>query len=293
LKLDDLNEIPPWEWPEEAASLVLETLANRDASGMSRLLAAELAGNLVILNEEMGDALLKIIQSKEEAPELRSQAAISLGPGLEESDLADETDPDDTPAFSAAFARKIQSTLLQLYSDSTVVKGVRRSVLEASVRNPQDWHSAAINNVYRSDDTEWRLTAVFCMRFIKGFESEILESLKNPDSEIHYNAIEAAGNWQLDAAWPHLAKLIQSRKTEKSILIAAISAAACIRPHETEIIEPLVDSYDEDISEAAMDALTEAEIATDWDSEFEEADDDIDDLFDIEDDQDDEEKEKK
>jgi len=283
LNLDDLNEIPPWEWPEDAASLVIDTLVNRNASGESRLLATDLAGNLVILNEEIAEVLLKIIKSKDENPELRSQAAISLGPGLEEADFADYSDPDDTPAFSKSFVRKIQGTLRDLYFDTAVEREVRRAALEASVRNPQEWHDAAIKNAYASGDADWRLTAVFCMRFVKGFEGQILESLKSTDTEIHYNAIEAAGNWELDAAWPHMAKLIKSAKTEKSILIAAISAAACIRPQETDIIEPLVDSYDEDISEAAMDALTEAGLAEEWDDA---EDDDFDNEDDLEDEED-------
>jgi hypothetical protein len=158
--------------------------------------------------------------------------------------------------------------------------------MEASVRNPQDWHTAAINSAYASNDADWQLTAAFCMRFVRGFEAQILESLKSTNPEIHYNAIEAAGNWEIDAAWPHMAKLIKSSQTEKAILIAALSAAVCIRPHETEIIEPFVDSYDEDISEAAMDALAEAGIADGWDDEE-------DDAFDIEDDFDEEEDEKR
>jgi HEAT repeat protein len=282
LKLEDLNEIPPWEWPEDAASLVIDTLVDRSASGDSRLLASELAGNLVILNEEIAEVLLGIIRSNDESPDLRSQAAISLGPGLEEADFADYSDPDDTPAFSATLLEKIQETLRDLYSNPTVEKDVRRSALEASVRNPQDWHADAIKSAFTSNDSDWRLTAVFCMRFVQGFEDQILDSLKSQDPEIHYNAIEAAGNWELDEAWPHIAKLIKSSKTEKPILIAAISAAACIRPHETDIIEPLVDSYDEDISEAAMDALTEAGIVDEWDDEE----------FDIEDDFGEEEEEK-
>jgi hypothetical protein len=288
LKLHDLNEIPPWEWPEDAATSVLNALADRQAPVENRLLASELAGNLVILNEEIAEVLLGVIRSSEEPPALRAQAAISLGPGLEESDFADYDDPDDAPAFSLGFVRKIQKTLQELYSDSAIEKDVRRSILEASVRNPQDWHPAAIKTAYASKDADWRLTAVFCMRFVKGFEDQILESLRSTDDKIHYNAIEAAGNWELDAAWPHISALIKSKKTEKSILIAAISAVACIRPHETDLLEPLVDSYDEDISEAAMDALTESGITADWEEDLESDEEDGEDGFDSEEDEDEE-----
>jgi hypothetical protein len=270
LNLDDLNEIPPWEWPEDAASLVLTALKDRKAAKKDRVLAAELAGDLVILNEEIADALLDIIRSNDEAADLRSGAAIALGPGLEEAELGDYGDPDDAPAFSESFLQKIQRTFHTLYIAPGVETEVRRSILEASVRNPQDWHARAIQDAYASDAMDWRLTAVFCMRFVKGFEKEILEALNSADPGIHYNAVEAAGNWELDAAWPHVAQLVTSPNTEKSLRLAAIWAVASIRPHESDIIEPLVDSYDEDISEAAMDALTEAGFAAEWETEEDE-----------------------
>jgi hypothetical protein len=270
LNLDDLNEIPPWEWPEDAASMVLKALKDRKAIEKDRLLAAELAGDLVILSEEIADALLDIIRSNEETAELRSRAAIALGPGLEEAELGDYSDPDDAPAFSESFLQKIQRTFHTLYFDFRIETQVRRSILEASVRNPQDWHTPAIQDAYAKDDMDWRLTAVFCMRFVEGFEKEILEALNSTDPRIHFHAVEAAGNWELDAAWPHVAQLVTSPKTEKSLRLAAIWAAASIRPQESDIIEPLVDSYDEDISEAAMDALTEAGFATGSEAEEDE-----------------------
>jgi hypothetical protein len=268
--LDDLKDIPSWEWPEDAASQVLTTLKDRKAARKNRMLAAELAGDMVLLNEEVAEALLDIIRSNEEAAELRSSAAIALGPGLEEADLGDYNDPDDTPAFSESFLKGIQDILRTLYLDITVHTDVRRSILEASVRNPQGWHTPAIQDAYVKDSMDWRLTAVFCMRFVKGFEKEILEALNSADARIHYNAVEAAGNWELESAWPHISQLVTSPNTEKSLRLAAIWAAASIHPHETDIIEPLVDSDDEDISETAMDALTEAGFAGEWEEEEDE-----------------------
>ncbi len=267
--MQELSDIPPWEWPEEAAALILGTLTDRKASETDRLMASELAGDMIVLNEKLADALLSIVKSGEEPVVLRSRAAISLGPGLEEAWLEEYENPEDLPALSEAFVQKIQRTLHDLYSDSGAPIDVRRAVLESSIRHPQDWHTDAVRTAYDSKDISWRVTAIFCMRFAKGFEAEILAALKSPDPNIHRNAVEAAGNWELDAAWPHISNLVTSKKTEKSLLLAAIGAASSIRPAETEIIEPLVDSYDEDISEAAMEALAEAGLATDWESENE------------------------
>jgi HEAT repeat protein len=111
------------------------------------------------------------------------------------------------------------------------------------------------------------------MRWVRGFDDRILEALKSADSEIHYEAVEAAGNWALDAAWPHLVALVQDARTEKSLLIAAIGAIASIRPAEAPaILVNLADSYDEEIAEAADDAMAMAmgQIGSDHDDENEE-----------------------
>ncbi len=296
MNLKKLNDIPPWDWPESAENIVIETLTNRNASGGDRLLAAELAGEYTILSEKTAGALLSIVSSNEEPDALRSKAVISLGPGLEEADTGDYDDPGNPPTLSEPFVQNMQRTLHNLYSDADVPKEVRRAILEASVRNPQPWHEGAIRSAYDSKDGELQLTAVFCMRYVKGFENQILDALKSPNQSLQYNAVSAAGNWELDAAWPYVARLVTSADTDKPMLLAAIEAAALIRPHETEIIEPLVGSYDEDISEAAMEALSEAGFIAGLDSDdyeddedYEDEDDDFDEEDEDEDEDDDEE----
>jgi len=148
-------------------------------------------------------------------------------------------------------------------------------VLEASVRFPDEWHKDAIRLAYASGDSEWMLTAVFAMRFVRGFDDQILEALKSTDPEIHSEAVEAAGNWELDAAWPRLVALVEDPNTPKPLLLAAIGAVGTIRPAEAgAILADLVDSEDEDVSEAVTDALMMAEGASDEDEEYEEDEDD-------------------
>jgi HEAT repeat protein len=138
---------------------------------------------------------------------------------------------------------------------------------------PQDWHRDAIREAYSSDDEAWRLTAVFCMRFVRGFDDQILEALDSDAADIHYQAVCAAGSWEVDAAWPHIAALVTSDETDKPLLLAAIEAVASIRPEEApEILGDLTDSDDEDIVEAAFEALAMAEGPTE-DEDDEESDD--------------------
>jgi hypothetical protein len=67
----------------------------------------------------------------------------------------------------------------------------------------------------------------------------------------------------LDAAWPHIVELLNDPDTPKPLLLAAIGAAGCIRPAEAGmVLVDLADSEDEDIAEAADEAMMMAEGAS-------------------------------
>ena len=74
-----LEEIPPWDWPEDADKMFLEILADDQADASDRTLAAQLAGDFTVINEQLVAALLSIVRSSDESEELRGKAAISLG----------------------------------------------------------------------------------------------------------------------------------------------------------------------------------------------------------------------
>jgi hypothetical protein len=259
MDLTTLKDTPPWEWPENAGEIFLEFLRDDRADKSDRLLAAELAGDFTVINDELADALLSILRNSDESEKLRGRAAISLGPALEYADTDGFDDPDYVPISEQTF-RRIQETLQKLYTDARIPKEVRRRVLEASVRAPQDWHQDAIRDAYSSGDEDWELTAVFCMQFVRGFDDQILESLDSNNPDIHYEAVCAAGAWEVDGAWSHIVALVTSEETEKSVLLAAIDAVAGIRPQEAgAILVDLTDSDDEDVVEAAYEAMAMAE----------------------------------
>lgn len=267
-----LKDTPPWEWPEGVEKLFLDTLLDDKAETPDRLLAAELAGDFTVINDTLANTLLSIVRSADESNKLRGRAAISLGPALEQAYIDGFEDPDDVPISEETFTM-IQKSLHQMYTDTDVPKDVRRYILEASVRAPQDWHRDAVRAAYSSDDDAWKLTAVFCMRFIRGFEDQILEALDSGNSDIHYEAVSAAGIWEVDAAWPHIAALVASGETDKFLLLAAIDAAASIRPEEAGmILVDLTDSDDEDIVEATYEAMAMAEAHSEYDPDDEDED---------------------
>jgi len=86
----------------------------------------------------------------------------------------------------------------------------------------------------------------------------------------------------VDAAWPHVVALVSSPDTGKPLLLAAIDAVSTIRPQEAgPILVDLTDSDDEDIVEAAHEAIAMAEGTSD--SEDEDGDEDEDEADDEED----------
>jgi hypothetical protein len=260
MDLKTMKDTPPWDWPENAGTILLETLRDDQSDEPNRLLAAELAGDSTVINGELADCLLSIVRNGEEPEHLRAKAVISLGPALQLADEGGyEGDPEEPPFAEDTF-RKIQDSLRKLSMDTGVPKEVKRRILEASVRAPQDWHQGAIRSAYSSDDEDWKLTAVFCMRWVSGFDDEILEALESRNPDIHYQAVCAAGSWEVDAAWPHVAALVTSKDTGKPLLLAAIDAIAGIRPQEAaEILAGLTGADDDEIAEAASEALAMAE----------------------------------
>lgn len=255
MDMKELYEIPPWEWPEDAPEIISKVLSDKTAPEADRLLAAELAGDNVVMDTDMAAFLLPFVKDTGESEKIRATAAVSFGAGLEYADLMEFDENDET--ISEEMFKEIQETFRTLYHDPNTPKIVRRKILEGSVRSPMDWHQKAIQEANSNDDTEWQMTAVFCMGYIRGFEDKILKALENENEDIFYEAVRAAGNMDITKAWPYIKELLLKEDIDKWLLIAAIEAAATVHPEEAEeILLDLSDSTDEDIALAAEDALT-------------------------------------
>jgi len=270
MDLTTLEAMPSWEWPANAKDVLLDTLRNKGADDADRRLAAGLAGDFVVLDDEIVEALLAIVSAGNELETLRGRAAISLGPALEHADLEGFDDLDDLVISENTFRRVVEQ-LHRLYMDVAVPTDVRRRILEASVRAPQDWHADAIRTAYASDDPASKLSAVFSMRWAPGFEDQILEALASENEDIEYEAVHAAGHWAIEEAWTHVTGLITGETADKSLRLAAIEAVANIRPDEAGVLlVELLDDDDADIVEAADEAMAMAQML----DEFEDNEDD-------------------
>ena len=259
MMIKKLYDMPPWDWPEDAGKTILDILRDENAEASDRLLAAELGGDSVVINDELAEALLAIAGNNNETDGIRGTAVIALGPALEMADIQGFDDEEDI-LISEKFFQRIKRSLHQLFMKEELSKDLRRRILEASVRATQDWHQDVVHKAYNSDDEAWQLTAVFCMCYVRGFDDQILESLESRHPDIQYQAVCAAGNWALEAAWPYIADIFKSAEIDKDMLFAAIEAVVNIRPEETSyVIGHLIDSDDQDIVDAAFEALSMAE----------------------------------
>ena len=259
MNLQVLNNTPPWEWPEGAGEFIYNVLGDKKAPLSDRVLAAQLAGDIGVMNDKMAALLLEITRDSGEPEELRCTAPISLGPALDYTEMMEFDDYDDEPTLSEEVFYEVQERLRDIYYDAGTPKNVRRRLLEGAVRAPMDWHKKAIEEAYAFNDEDWLLTAVFCMGYVKGFDDQILEALNSKNPDIYYEAVCAAGNWGIKAAWPHVQELLTKDDIDKPLLIAAINAAATISPMEAaDILLELCNSDDEDIAEAADEALAMA-----------------------------------
>lgn len=217
-----------------------------------------------MINEDIHDdagarRMLGILTDSEADPELRGQAAIKLGPGLQ---LCDERiDWDDLDLyFGKATFEKIDQTFRRLYHDASTPKLVRRRILEAAVRAPMDWHEGAVRAAWETDDDDWRQTAVFGMGNIPGFEEQLLDILKRDEltEGVLREAVRAAGARGLEKAEPIVRQVALDDNRESYTRQLAIEALIwCGNDKSERALEKLTRHSDSGIADTAEWALGE------------------------------------
>lgn len=260
-RLEQLEVAPPWEWPEEAGDWLREALQDDDEQ--TRLTAAQLASGVV--DDKLAEELLRVCREDPTA-EVASAAAIALGPALEEcyveydEGLADAMPdlPETAPLNREAYQQVVE-TLEGIYHDADCPTKVRRRALEAAVRAPREWQVGAARAAHQSGDPDWRMTAVFCMGYLPGFEEMILEAMADGGHEgVRREALLAAGNQEIDAAGPEVLRIAGDHDAPVELRIAAIAALETIYPEGSqELLETLAEDKHEQVAEAASTTLEE------------------------------------
>src|SRR4051812_30626362 len=119
MDVDKLREMGPEDWPDNSGTWIKSLLRDRGAGVAKRLTAVELAGESSVWDDDLANALLAIVASREETDELRARAAIAFGPILEETEMEgfDEDNPFSEPSITEETFKQIQETLHRVYAD--------------------------------------------------------------------------------------------------------------------------------------------------------------------------------
>jgi hypothetical protein len=227
------------------------------------------------MDDDVAAGFLEFIRSN--APDaVIADAIIGLGPIVEEAGddyFDDELDPPEMwePSISRETFQRMVRELRELYEDPQRPKLLRRRAFEVLVRNLEEWQADAIRKHFEGDDEEWKLTAVFGMGYVPGFDREIAGVVNSASGDLLYEAIRSAANREVTEVAPRVRELAQ-KSSDRDVQLAAIEALPLVDPKCEPLLEKLAQSKDEEIAEAAEAALEELEL---WQNdEFEEDDDD-------------------
>lgn len=223
----------------------------------------------MLMNDEIARAYLDIIVSDAAEP-ARADAIVGLGPVIEEAGidyLDDDVEFEESPELGPPVTREMFDEIVEkiraIYTDESQPKLLRRRALEVLVRDPQDWLAQEIRKHYNSSDLDWKLTAVFAMGYITGFEDEIAATVRNAQEPILYEAVRAAGSMEVSAAAGRIRELAQSDTADRETRIVAIEALPFVDDDAEELLQELIGSDDEEIAEAAELALDELQAQED------------------------------
>lgn len=217
---------------------------------------------------EMDDALAReilAIIASDAADDVRADAIVALGPAVEECGIEymDDELPEGVP-FTAPLSREaygeLADALRAVYEDESQPTLVRRRALEVLVRDPQPWQADAIRRDFASSERDWKMTALFAMGYVRGFEQELLDVLRTAEGDLLYEAVRAAGNAEVVEAAPILEAFALSEETDPDVRLEAIAALPSVDPECFDLLDELAESTDEQVRGAAEQALEELQM---------------------------------
>ena len=78
MELTRLARFPPWQWPPDIGNMPRAVLRDQQADESEQLLAAEMVGEIVAINDDLADALLSIVGDATARPLSLSKRTLSL-----------------------------------------------------------------------------------------------------------------------------------------------------------------------------------------------------------------------
>lgn len=189
-------------------------------------------------------------------PEVRAASATALGRFILAGEVGDL--PEDETAIA-------QQAVIGILQNPKELVEVQRRALEAIANCSHPIVKGAIREAYNSPEQAMRVSAVYAMGRTcdERWHDVVLDELESDDAEMRYEAARAAGELELMDAVPKLARLLLEE--DREILAVTVTALGEIGGKEAvRILEALVekaeDEEDDDLLQAAEDALGNASL---------------------------------
>ncbi|HEX7706047.1 MAG TPA: hypothetical protein VF701_06260 [Thermoanaerobaculia bacterium] len=217
------------------------------------------------ISDEHVQAILTLVES-DAGEEIRGDAVIALGPVVEEcgdeyfdgaeSDLGPDFGVDLGPPLSRDGYSELVKRVRAIYENSSQPKLVRRRAFETLVRDPAEWHREEIRKHFDGSDPDWKLTAVFAMGNVPGYDEELAHVVREAEGELLAEAIRSAGEMEVEVG-DRVRELAASPATDRDVRLEAIRALPHVDPDSYDLLEKLSDSDDEEIAAVAEEAMDE------------------------------------
>jgi len=258
-ELDALLSSPSYSWPASAAGVVEQALDSADPDTLLRSLG--IAGDLAVMNQRIATRLLALIAGSGSAP-ARVAAVLAFGPALEQAFQVGLDHPFDRsfdePALTPALFDRIRATLGTLFHDLSQPDELRRASLKSSIHASDSWHREAVSEAFGRPELEWKVTAIYCMGRLAGFEAELVGALASTDQRLKCEAVRSVALRQLEAAGPIVLELAGRTSLGAPVRQAAIEALGWLCPPGSgELLRRLAGSDDQTLAELADQALRE------------------------------------
>jgi uncharacterized protein (UPF0147 family) len=218
----------------------------------------------VEMDDDLAREILGIVRSGA-AEEVRADAIVALGPAVDECGVEYVDDEEvESSEYGAPLSRdafvEVTDALRELYDDERQPKLVRRRAFEVLVRDPQPWQQDAIRRDFRSGDRDWKMTAIFSMGYVRGFEKELVDQLRTASGDLLYEAVRSAGRAEVQEAAAIIEGLAISEDADRDVRLEAIAALPSVDPDCFDLLDELSESQDEQVRAAAEEALEELQM---------------------------------
>ncbi len=189
----------------------------------------------------------------DEAANVRAAAAIALGRFVL---LGELEEIDRAPAMLA------EEALLETIHQAGEDLEVRRRAVEAIAYSGEAGVREIIEAAYYDEDEKMQASALFAMGRSADpyWRKLLLKELRNPNSELRFEAARACGELEISLAVPHLARMA-FEDADREVQGAAVWALGRIGGREARAaLEACCQSDDEVLIQAATDALDEMDL---------------------------------